>query len=46
MKRLMLIASIFVIAGIATAGVVINQNNPVPMPNNPMPPCLPHGCGD
>ena len=44
MKRLMVIASLFVIAGIASAGIVINHNNPVPNMNNPMPPCLPAGC--
>jgi len=44
MKRLMLIASVFVIAGLATAGLVRNHNNPVPNGLNPVPPCIPTGC--
>jgi hypothetical protein len=44
MKRVLVIASLFVIAGIAGAGVVINHGNPVPNLNNPMPPCTPTDC--
>jgi hypothetical protein len=45
MKRLLVIASLFLIAGLATAGMAINHNNPVPNMNNPVPPCIPTGCG-
>jgi len=46
MKRLLAVASLLVIAGIAAAGMVVNQHNPTPVMNNPVPPCLPHGCGE
>ncbi len=44
MKKLLLIASLFMIAGLATGGMVVNQYNPLPSQNNPVPPCLPTGC--
>jgi hypothetical protein len=44
MKRILLVASLFVIAGLATAGIAINHNNPAPNMFNPAPPCTPTNC--
>jgi hypothetical protein len=44
MKRLLVITSLVLIAGLATAGMAINHKNPVPNMDNPAPPCLPNNC--